>query len=77
LQPKQVVTEADKEAVLAYRAQHLTDGANRIPQALKAELKLWQYHYNQTRPHQGIGNQTPMQVYRQNYALHAATRMLT
>lgn len=46
LQPKQVVTEADKEAVLAYRAQHLTEGANRIAQALKAELKLWQYHYN-------------------------------
>ncbi|WP_289500877.1 hypothetical protein [Gloeocapsopsis sp. IPPAS B-1203] len=46
MQPKQVVTEADKEAVLAYRAQHLTEGANRIAQALKAELKLWQYHYN-------------------------------
>lgn len=40
-------------------------------------LKLWEYEYNYQRPHQGIGNQTPMQRYRQNYAVHAATRMLT
>jgi transposase InsO family protein len=29
-------------------------------------LKLWEYHYNEQRPHQGIGNRTPMPVYRQN-----------
>lgn len=40
-------------------------------------LKLWEYEYNYQRPHQGIGNRTPMQVYCQNYAIHAATRMLT
>ncbi len=40
-------------------------------------LKLWEYEYNEKRPHQGIGNQTPIHLYRHSYALHAATRMLT
>lgn len=26
-----------------------------------AELRLWEYHYNQSRPHQGIHNMTPHQ----------------
>lgn len=31
----------------------------------EAELRLWEYHYNQDRNHQGIKNQTPQQKFRQ------------
>jgi len=39
-------------------------------------LKLWEFEYNNTRPHQGIACATPMQVYRELYAIHAHGRML-
>ena len=39
-------------------------------------LKLWEYHYNCERPHQGIGCRTPMEVYLSDYLLHAGSRML-
>jgi transposase InsO family protein len=39
-------------------------------------FKLWEAQYNYERPHQGIGNQTPVEYYRRHYPLHAATRML-
>ena len=38
--------------------------------------RLWEMQYNTKRPHQGIGNQTPMQVFKQEYPLHAGSRML-
>jgi len=39
-------------------------------------LRLWEDHYNTRRPHQGLGNRTPMQVFLSDYRTHAATRML-
>lgn len=38
--------------------------------------RLWEMHYNTQRPHQGLDNQTPLQVLRENYPLHTATRMI-
>jgi len=47
------------------------------PEERRYQLRLWEQEYNCRRPHQALGGQTPMQVYRQLYPLHAATRMLT
>lgn len=38
--------------------------------------RLWEMTYHHTRPHQGIGNRTPLQVLQQEYRLEAAARML-
>jgi putative transposase len=38
--------------------------------------RLWEYEYNTLRPHQGLNNQTPFQVYQHLYPLHCTTRML-
>ena len=38
--------------------------------------RLWEMSYNHTRPHQGIRNRTPLQVFQQEYRLEALTRML-
>ena len=38
--------------------------------------RLWEMEYNACRPHQGLGNRTPLQVFKEHYRLHAATRML-
>jgi len=38
--------------------------------------RLWEMGYNNTRPHQGIGNRTPLQVWQRDYRIHAVTRML-
>lgn len=38
------------------------------------QLKLWEMAYNHHRPHQGLNNQIPFEVYRQEYPLHAASR---
>jgi transposase InsO family protein len=40
-------------------------------------LRLWEQEYNCRRPHQGLGGRTPLEVYRELYPVHAATRMLT
>lgn len=40
-------------------------------------LRLWEMYYNHERPHQGLANQTPCQVYQTNYRLHASTRMIS
>jgi transposase InsO family protein len=40
------------------------------------EHRLWEMHYNTQRPHQGLNNQTPLQVFQKHYPLHAATRMM-
>lgn len=37
----------------------------------KYQLKLWEYHYNFDRPHQGIGNKTPQQILAKKYPIHA------
>jgi transposase InsO family protein len=39
--------------------------------------RLWEMYYNCQRPHQGLGNQTPLQVYKELYPLHSRSRMLT
>lgn len=38
--------------------------------------RLWEGYYNNARPHQGLGGRTPLRVFRQDYQLHAASRML-
>jgi len=40
-------------------------------------LKLWEYEYNTRRPHQGLAGRCPMDVYLEEYRIHAGTRMLT
>jgi putative transposase len=46
------------------------------PEMRRYQLKLWNYEYNNRRPHQGLGGKTPMQVYLADYGLHASSRML-
>lgn len=41
------------------------------------QLKLWEMEYNYHRPHQGLNNQIPYDVYRLDYPLHAASRGIT
>ena len=41
------------------------------------QLKLWEMEYNCHRPHQGLNNQIPFEVYRRDYPLHAASRAIT
>lgn len=36
----------------------------------KYYLKLWEYEYNFKRPHQGLNNLTPAQVFYQNYPIY-------
>ena len=38
--------------------------------------RLWEMSYNHTRPHQGIGNRTPLHILQHEYRLDAVTRML-
>lgn len=40
------------------------------------QLKLWEYFYNYQRLHQGLEGQTPIDVYKKGYRIHASTRML-
>ena len=35
-------------------------------------FRLWEMEYNSQRPHQGINNKTPLDVFRQKYSYHAA-----
>ena len=42
----------------------------------KYQLKLWEFEYNNRRPHQGLKGKTPIEVYRAEYRCHAASRML-
>ena len=46
------------------------------PDERRYQLKLWEQEYNNRRPHQALGGRPPMQVYRELYPLHAASRML-
>ena len=41
------------------------------------QLKLWEMDYNYHRPHQGIGNQIPYEVFCRDYPFHAACRCTT
>jgi transposase InsO family protein len=41
------------------------------------QLKLWEMEYNYHRPHQGLNNQIPFDVYRHDYPFHAASRCTT
>jgi transposase InsO family protein len=40
------------------------------------QLCLWEMEYNNRRPHQGLEGKCPLEVLREEYRLHAATRML-
>lgn len=39
-------------------------------------FRLWEAYDNYHRPHQGIHNPSPFEIYRCLYPLHAASRML-
>jgi len=47
------------------------------PEERRYQLKLWEQEYNWRRPHQALDGRTPMQVYLEEYPLHAGSRMLT
>ena len=38
--------------------------------------RLWEMHYNNKRPHQGLDNKTPLQIYKEHYEFHAGARNL-
>lgn len=38
--------------------------------------RLWEMHYNTKRPHQGLDNQTPFQIYKEHYRFDAGARNL-
>ncbi len=38
--------------------------------------RLWEMHYNHKRPHQGLENKTPFQIYKEHYEFHAGARNL-
>lgn len=38
--------------------------------------RLWEMHYNTKRPHQGLGDKTPFQIYKEHYSFHAGARNL-
>jgi transposase InsO family protein len=40
-------------------------------------LRLWEMHYNNRRPHQGIDGRIPLKVFQTDYRMHATCRMLT
>lgn len=50
---------------------HFTDSEER-----RYIHRLWEMEYNNRRPHQGLGGDTPMAVYQRDYPLHATTRNL-
>ncbi|QHW01102.1 integrase core domain-containing protein [Spirosoma endbachense] len=52
-----------------FTQQHFVDSEDR-----RYQLKLWEMAYNHRRPHQGLDNQIPFEVYRRDYPLHAASR---
>ena len=43
----------------------------------KYRLKLWEFEYNNRRPHQALGYKTPTEVYLSEYRTHAYSRMLS
>jgi len=38
--------------------------------------RLWEMHYNSKRPHQGLDNKTPFQIYKEHYSFHVGARNL-
>jgi transposase InsO family protein len=63
---------------------HRTDNENLFQQFVftsaeerKYMLKLWEYEYNYLRPHQGLSDRTPIELYLENYPVHAASRNIT
>ena len=38
--------------------------------------RLWEMYYNNHRPHQGLQNKTPYQIYKEHYQFHAGARNL-
>lgn len=55
-----------------FRVMHFASSEER-----RYYLKLWEYEYNNQRPHQGLGGQRPIDIYLSHYRWHAITRMLT
>jgi transposase InsO family protein len=54
-----------------FHQMHFTDSEMR-----RYQLKLWEFEYNNRRPHQSLGGRIPIQIYLAEYRLHAASRML-
>jgi hypothetical protein len=62
---------------------HRTDNEELFPvlrfsksEMRRYQLKLWDFKYNTTRPHQALGGRSPIEIYLSDYQLHAASRML-
>lgn len=43
----------------------------------KYQHRLWEMYYNCQRPHQGLNNKIPLEVYKELYPLHAGARNIT
>ncbi|GAA4448044.1 hypothetical protein GCM10023189_05310 [Nibrella saemangeumensis] len=41
------------------------------------QLRLWEMSYNCRRPHQGLGNQIPLNVYRRDFPIQAVAMGIT
>ena len=41
------------------------------------EHRLWEMEDNTHRPHQGIGGNTPLQIFQRDYRFHTISRMIT
>jgi hypothetical protein len=59
------------------RAEFRTDRAFASMAAAQAELDAWVVEYNERRPHQGIGMQTPVQRFQRDSALAEVTPLRT
>jgi len=46
------------------------------PEERRYQHRLYEYHYNAQRPHQGLAGRCPMDVYQKEYPMHSASRML-
>lgn len=47
------------------------------PEERRYQLKLWEFYYNNDRPHQGLKGMTPFQVFKEQYSFETHIRMLT
>lgn len=46
------------------------------PEERRYQLCLWEMQYNRCRPHQALGGQPPLEVFRSEYRVHATSCML-
>jgi len=41
------------------------------PEERRYQLRLWEMEYNYSRPHMGIGNQSPFSIFKRDYKHHS------